>query len=111
MILIFLFPRWDMLIPWRVYIVCFILEVKRYENKCGFFWDPQNRDWDPECTGYRARMDQDEAITAVNVCRAVGLFHMHGPQAMVFNWAVGGGVGDGLGVYYFVKIAAIFTLH
>jgi len=53
-------------------------------------------------------MDQDEAITAVNVCRAVGLFHMHGPQAMVFNWAVGGGVGDGLGVYYFVKIAAIY---
>lgn len=53
-------------------------------------------------------MDQDEAMTAVNVCRAVGLFHMHGPQAMVvFNWAVGGEVGDGLGFYYFVKIDAI----
>ena len=61
-----------------------------------------------QCPGYRARMDQDEAMTAVNVCRAVGLFHMHGPQAIVvFNWAVGGEVGDGLGFYYFVKIDAI----
>ena len=44
------------------------------------------------------RMDQDEAMTAVNVCRAVGLFHMHGPQAMVFTWVFGGEVGDCLRV-------------
>lgn len=25
-------------------------------------------------------MDADEALTAVNVCRAVGLFHVHGPE-------------------------------
>jgi hypothetical protein len=25
-------------------------------------------------------MDADQALTAVNVCRAVGLFHVHGPE-------------------------------
>lgn len=77
----------------------FYFRSKKIRNQCWFFWEV-DWDWDPECPGYRSRMDQDEAMTAVNVCRAVGLFHMHGPQAMVFNWAVWGEVGDGLGLLF-----------
>lgn len=56
-----------------------------------------------QCPGYRVRMDQDEAMTAVNVCRAVGLFHMHGPQAMVRQLGRWGRGWGWFGVLLFCK--------
>ncbi|CAE7439660.1 unnamed protein product, partial [Symbiodinium pilosum] len=29
---------------------------------------------------YHRRMSKDEHLTAVNVCRGVGLYHIHSPQ-------------------------------